>query len=188
MPCIIRGMDFPAPLPSTICAGDSLDFPVNLPDYPPVEGWTLDFRLLYRTGDPVNFSAEASSSKEFRITLSRNDTAKWKAGTAHLIAILRRDTERKVFSPSPIEITPDPETTSHLDTRTDSERALDELKACFKEYMASGQGHVQSYSINGRSMTFRSIADFKEQIALLQQEVAEDAAIAGASRRFQVRF
>jgi phytoene/squalene synthetase len=65
----------------------------------------------------------------------------------------------------------------HLDDLVDEAASAEAARAALLSYAEDGKGHVASYSIAGRSMTFRSTDDILKLITKLESDVAKENTI-----------
>jgi hypothetical protein len=180
---------------STLIAGDTLDFDTPGGDYPPTDGWTLKYQLTPRFTSPVQTPITLTASADgsnYRTQLGPATTVTWAAGEYTCDKWVEKVGARVTLIPEEEQVTikPDPAAkTQGYDGRTQAAKAVDDLKAALATYTAS-QGHIATYAINGRSITFRSSADIVAQLNFWQRElVREKAAESGENpRRFYVRF
>lgn len=165
--------------PNTLRAGDSATWSCDLPDYPPAAGWSLKYRVLWRSGSPADFGALASG-ESWSVTLADTDTASWAPGPATLVRWVERPGEKVTLGSSPITILPDLTTSQAFDPRTDAERALADARAALTAYTANHGVHVAEYTIAGRTMKFRAASEISELIDRLEREVTFERARAAA--------
>lgn len=169
----------PMPAPTSLRAGDSAAWTESLPDYPASDGWTLKYRILWRAGAPVDFSASASGD-DYAVSLAAADSAAWTPGPATLVRWLEQGADRVTIGRQPIEILPDLTVATEFDGRTTSERGLDDARAALAAYTASGRGHVEEYEVAGRRLRFRAVQDIKDLITHYEAEVAKERALRAA--------
>ena len=159
---------------STIVAGDTLDFAESVADFPAPD-WTLQYRLVPRSSaSPVitiNSTAEGTSH---RIRAGSSTTSGWAAGEYAWAVYAQRTGERHTLQSGALTIKPDPaQLAPGTDTRSTARRALDEALAAQASYCA-GNAMVAEYTINGRTMKFRSAVDFLPLISQLQAQVIRE--------------
>ena len=180
--------EIPTTEPQTIRAGDTVTWEKTLADYPASE-FTLSYRLI----NGANFidipTIADGSSHLVEIAASTSDD--YVAGQYTWFSFVTKGLERFTLAKGVMTILPDPATAT--DFRTDAKIILDSLTAAYKSYVES-KGHVQSYSIAGRAMTFKSAEEILKQISYWKTQVsAEEAAdkIAqglGTGRKILTRF
>ena len=156
-----------------LVAGDTLDFSTTVADYLASDGWTLVFRLVPRgSGSPIVLTSVADGDAH-RIQEGAATTAGWAAGTYSWASWVEKAGERYSLSSGTCTILANPATqTQNLDLRSDAKRALDDARAAF--YTMSAQPQVKRYSIGGRQMEFRDIADLVAHIDKLERDVAAE--------------
>lgn len=184
-------MDATAP-PTTIRAGDSVAWRVELAAYLPADGWALHYRLLWPTGAAVSFDATADGTAH-AVSLTSADTASWAAGSATLVSWVEQGADRVTLAQQPVQLLPDLTAAANFDSRTQNEIALADCQQALADYLASGKAHVAGYGVAGRTMTFRSTDEIRALIEHYQREVAREranrAALSGGSPgRIMVRM
>lgn len=158
--------------PTTFRAGDSVAWSRHLPEYLPVDGWELKYRLLWPTGTAVPI-ATAAAGDEHTVTLTSANTANWPAGNATLVAwVEKADGTRVTLEQQPVLIQPDLTAAATFDSRTQNQKALVDARAALAGYMAKGQIHVSEYEIAGRKMKFRTSAEITDLISYYERQVA----------------
>lgn len=178
--------------PAYIQAGDTLAWRRTLPDYPASAGWTLSYRLINATGK-IDIAASADGDAHL-VSVAASVTASWSAGAYKWTAHVVRGAERYTVGSGDVVIKPDlAAQPSGVDARSEAERALADLRSALLTWIATS-GQVQSYTIAGRTMTYRSMAEIRRAISLAEREVAREKAAErlaqglDAGRRVLVRF
>ena len=160
-------------------AGSTLDFPDDVPAYPPSDGWTLKYYLTPRFLAPIQAQIVLTAITEddhYRIQAAADITAGWKPGFY--------DCVRRVEKLGPIvqdvgelqfEIKADPATRAQgYDGRSDARRRFDEIETAIEQLTS---GAVKAYTIGTRSMTKQDLPDMIVWRDRLAAAVAsEDAA------------
>lgn len=165
--------------PSTFRAGDSAGWTIDLPEYPAADGWVLTYRMLWTTGTAIDLPTTAAGAA-YTVALTSADTAAWPAGAATLVHWVEKGAERVTLGAQSVSIAPDLTTAATHDGRSLNRRALDDARAALAAHMASGRAHVESYTIAGRSMKFRSVQELRDLIAYYEAEVAKESAARAA--------
>ena len=174
--------------PSTLRAGDSAIWLDSAPSHPAADGWVIKARILFKSGlAPVELTGTPDNGSA-RFTLSATATEAFPAGQATLILYAERGAgpalERATLSTQPLQVQPNLLAASTHDGRSLARRTLADLETALAQY-AGTKGHVQSYSIAGRTMQFRSVAEIRELIAHYADQVAAEnatqALLAGGS-------
>lgn len=167
--------------PTHYRAGDSASWTETLAAYPHTDGWVLRYRLLSPCAPVVEFAATAGADPaEHVVTLVAADTAAWTPGDCTLVAYVERGPDRHTLGSQPAVVAPDLTTAPVHDGRSLNRRALDDARAALAAHMASGRAHVESYTIAGRSMKFRSVQELRDLIAYYEGEVAKESATRAA--------
>lgn len=167
--------------PTSLRAGDSAGWTQDLPAYSAADGWALKYRIVWRASGvaPVGIGASGAGDT-YTVSLASTATASYPAGPATLVSWVERTGERITLGQEPLQILPDLTTATANDSRSANQKALDDARASLADYVASGQLKVVSYSINGRSMQFRSAQDLQNLIAHYEREVANEHALQAA--------
>lgn len=181
--------------PNQLRAGDSAAWSIDLPDYPSSDGWSLHYRLLFPAAAAADIATTADGTLH-TVTLSADQTAAWAPGAATLVHWVERgaspNVQRITLGSAPIGILPNLTAAPVHDNRSQAQRALDDARGALAAHLASGRAHVQSYSIAGRSMQFRSVQELRDLIAYYESEVAKErslrAALYGGSGRIVTRM
>jgi len=178
-------------IPRSAMAGDTLSWWKILPDYP-ASIWTLLYSLINAAGK-ITITGTADGD-EHLLTVAAATTAAWDAGEYQWVATVSDGTDRHTVEKGSITIKADiVAQVGGLESRTHARKALDDLRAALATWISS-KGHVQSYMVDGTSMTFASAADLRARISILENEVAREeaaerlAAGLGTGRRVMVRF
>ena len=168
--------------PTRFRAGDSASWTVCLSAFPHADGWALSYRLLSPAGGtPVDIAATPGADPDaYAVTLAAADTAAWPAGTATLVAVVTRGADRHTLDAQAVSIAPDLTVAAAHDARSQARRALEDARAALAAHMASGRAHVESYTIAGRSMKFRSVQELRDLITYYEAEVAKENAARAA--------
>lgn len=189
-------MEIPSTEPTVIRAGDSLAWSRDLPAYSADDGWSLKYRLLWPAGAPAEIASTGAGSLH-SVALTAVDTAGYTAGTATLVAMVERGAgaslERVTLSQTAVNVLADLSVSTGFDGRSRAVIALDSLRAALASMVADESITAQSVSFDGRTTTFRSVADLRDMIAHYEREVAREQVLAAAlngvaAGRVRVRF
>lgn len=165
--------------PDTLRAGDSATWIESAPSHPAADGWDIKARVLFKSSAAAVDLTGTPDGPDTRFTLSATATAAWPAGQATLILYAERGAgpalERATLGTRPLQVQPNLLTAANHDGRSLARRTLVDLEAALAQY-AGSKGHVQSYSIAGRTMQFRSVAEIRELIAHYKDQVAAETA------------
>jgi hypothetical protein len=151
-----------------IVAGDTLNFPTEVPGFLASDGWSLHYRLIQRlTGYPVEITAVADGDN-YLVNVAALSTASWTTGDYSWASWVTRGTERYSLSTGTCTVIPDPATAvAGTDLRTPARKALDDAKTAYYSWTPT----QRSYRIGDREMVFNSAADIITHIDRLQSIV-----------------
>jgi len=181
-------------------AGDTLDFLDDVPDYPPADGWTLQYRLIPRFTAPVQAPVDISATTEgtqYRVQVSADQTAAWTAGFYTWSRwVEKAGPIRQSLGSGQFEVKADPSVAAAgLDTRTSARRILDAIEAVIEGRASRDQEEYTIAGANGsRQLKRTPIADLlvlrdRFKAAVESEEAIEQlAAGLGNPRTFGVRF
>ena len=182
--------DIPENEPSEIRAGDTVEWLKEIDDYPPT-GYTL-YYAFRNASSFIDITAGASSGYHY-VSVAASQTTGWTAGAYSWIAYVKNATMRTTVDSGHIDILPNLAFGIAYDDRSDARVIYDSLIAKYKAFIASG-GEMQSMSVAGKAVTFRSAKDFLDQIkhweAVVRTEEAAEAVANGYAdpRKVGVRF
>jgi len=183
----------------THVAGDTLNFPVEVPEYPNTDGWTLKYRLTARFTSPVQASivltAVNNADGTYQVQESPANTELWAAGYytwarwVEKVGAMQTLTER-----GQLEVRPNPRTLAQgVDTRSQAAKAVDDIMAAMATFTASN-GTIKSYTIGSRQITYRDKAemitdlDFWRRQLIAEQDAAKITAGSPNPRAVGIRF
>ena len=171
--------------PTTIRAGDGMQWRRSLPQHLATDGWVLKYRVLWAAPPHRDITATADGDDHL-VTLSAATTAAWQAGRATLVGWAEKTStsERETLLQQPIEVLPDLTAATSLDGRSAAQRRLADAEAALSAYLAGGQGHVAEYVINGRRMVFREARELQDIVDAARRDVARENARAAAAQGY----
>lgn len=177
--------DIPGTEPTTIRAGDGVQWRRSLPQHLATDGWVLKYRVLWQAPPHRDITAVADGDDHL-VTLSATTTTGWQAGRATLVGWAEKTatSERETLLQQSIDVLPDLTAATSLDGRSAAQRRLADAEAALSAYLAGGQGHIAKYSINGREMTFRSSAELQDIVDAARRDVARENARAAAAQGY----
>ncbi len=184
-------------IPSTLRAGDTIEWNESISDYPATDGWTLAF-LLYAYGKtPITITASADGA-DYTISIPASTTRSWVAGTYSYQAYVydmsgtTSIVEKYTVYDGSVIILPDlTQSLSTTDNRSHVKKVLDALEAVIEGKATSD---ALSYSIGGRSiskMTPEELIKWRSfYLTEYQRELDGEAIRRGedSPRRIGVRF
>ncbi len=178
----------PTRIPSKLTAGDSVEWTVNLPDYP-ASTWTLKYYLVKDGQQIVITGSQYGSSEDHHISLDATTTAAWEPGSYSYQAKVSNGIDRKDAESGTVVIEPDfAQQSTGYDDRSTARIALDAVEAIIKNGLFTP--HKQ-YQIAGRAMVFRDFDELLNARDRFRTEVrAEERRKAGkpAFGAVKVRF
>jgi len=179
-----------------LIAGDTLDFLDSVPEYPPVDGWTLKYRLVPRFTSPAQAPIEitaSTSGSDYRVQATAAITAAWKAGFYTWSRwVEKAGPIRQSLGDGQLQIIEDPSAAvAGYDGRSHVRKVFDAISAVIEGRASKDQ---EEYTIGGRSLKRTSIPDLlvlrdRYKAELGNEEAAEKIASGGSNpRQFGVRF
>jgi hypothetical protein len=160
-------------------AGDTLNFGVNVADYPPADGWTLKMRYTPRFAAPVMAPVTLvaltgpvdvdGALYDYAIQASPTVTADWVPGHYGWASWVERSGARQVLQGTQFQgelhVLPDPASIAQgTDTRSSAQQALDQCddalaNASARSANASTSGVPVEYRIADRMMKYETATD-----------------------------
>ncbi len=141
----------------THVAGDTLDFRVEVPDYPNTDAWALKYRLVPRAaGAPILITAANNADGSYQIQEGPAVTALWAPGFYTWSRWVEKSGARQTLTErGQLEIRPDPATlTAGTDTRTHNQKVLDSINAVIESRATRTQRELVGQTIGIRSQQF----------------------------------
>lgn len=175
-------------VPAALIAGETLNFSATVADYPAGAGWVLTLYLNPRAGGSVRTVVGTADGDAHLLQASGATTAGWAAGDYAWELWAAQGAERYRLDAGQLRVQPSLiGAAAGLDTRSPARVALDTLRAAWNAFISSGNFTAASYTINGRNMTYRSVAELRAAISAAERDVrSEDQAArvaAGGSPR-----
>lgn len=166
----------------TIVAGDTLDFTIEVNDYPPSGGWTLKYRLTPRfttpTQAPITLTA-TTSGETYLVQAAPATTAGWAAGQYAWARWVEKVGARQTLDESgELDVRPDPSASAQgYDGRSQAEKAYNDALTAYAVATAPGST-VLSYTIGTRQLTYRNQDEAKasllQQISFWERQLANE--------------
>ena len=170
-------MSYPIPPqePTTISAGNTIQWTKSLPDYPADQGWVLSYAFVSTVGNKFSVSSVASGS-EHAVTIPAATSAAYPPGVWMWQAYATKAAERFMVDSGSLTILPDYSAqTTTLDTRSHARRCLDLIRAAIEGRLPDG---LESYNIGGVDIRMVGIMQLRELYDRFRADViAEDQAI-----------
>lgn len=141
--------------PTSIVAGDTVEWTKSTDDYSPADGWTLHYRLRGPKSIDVSDANVVASGSEWEISIPATTTVLWAEGDYTLYGWVTKDADSFKVVETKVAILPDFRTQANpLDNRSHVKRTLDALEAAIEGISAREES---SYTItlgNGQTRTF----------------------------------
>lgn len=181
-------------IPTQHTAGDSFAATLSGAAYPATAGWAAQLVLIGPMR--ITLSAPSSGGIHFAATANSAASAQWPAGEYALRALYTLAGERASVDVGRLRVMPDPGavTTTDAALKSVAQRVLEDLERAYQAHVSSGSVTVAEYTINGRSMKYRSIAELLQALSAARREVAHEQASAriaaglGGRQRFVTRM
>ena len=172
--------------PRTLRAGDTATWRRNLPEYQPLDGWVLSYRILFPTAAAISISCTVDGT-DFVASIPAATSAAWTTGAATLVGRVAFGADAQTVYSSQLDVLPNLGTAATLDSRTSAEKALADAEAALAGYLGSS-GHIATWTLGDKTMTFRSSADIIQLINFYRREVVRERQAGGLmSGRILVR-
>lgn len=167
---------------TSFVAGDTLRFEVTLEGYPANAGNTLKYRLAkIGGGTPIDITATAAADKHLVEVLPATTTS-WAAGDYSWTSWIENGADSYTIDQGLVTIKANPRTaTAGTDSRSYARRMLAALEAALLQHAQTGT-LAASYQINGRSMTFRSAKELRDERDYWAAQVAGEDSGAGITQ------
>lgn len=169
--------------PQALIAGDTLQFDKTVPNFSPVDGFTLSYvlTLLGKAPIQINGGVITSTGATFNVNVPAATTGAWVPGKYFWIAYVTGSGttagQRFKIGEGVITILPNPATAdATTDYRSDNKKNLDAIDAVLANVVTSD---VQSYKINGREIVKMRRAELLQLRGFYAQRYKEERIAAG---------
>jgi len=166
--------------------GDTMDFNVEVPDYPASEGYTLTYVFipLFSTPTQAAISINAITADDgvtYDVQESPAVTATWKAGDYTWARYVSKSGIRHALTESgQVTFKPDPAQMVQGDeSRTHAKKVLDAIEAVIENRASLDQ---ENYTIAGRSLSRTPIAELEKLRAHYKAEVDAEWRVRSGSK------
>lgn len=171
---VIFSLDEPHPEPLASIAGDSMRWQRSFHEYPASAGWTLTYALNNAAQRYIVASEDVvADSDGFTVSIPSSETKTWAPGEYLWLAVLQNASTgaRITGAAGRITIQPDVlDATAPIDTRTQEEIALENVKATIAGRASDG---VLEYKIGDRELRRYSMAELMSLKSYLASEVKQ---------------
>lgn len=170
--------------PTSIIAGDTLQWALSLPDFPVSDGWQLSYRLL---GDGIDAAVVADTSTGgFVVTFASGDTARAvKDGTARLTGWVSLSGVVITIHDAAVAVRGNLRSAAAASVLSHDERVLQALEATLEGRATSD---IQQYTIKGRMVTKMAAAELLTWIGIYRGRVWRRQNPGVSFPKHQVRF
>jgi hypothetical protein len=165
-------------IPTQHIAGDSFTARFDGATYSAADGWVAQLVLI----GPVRITLNSlASGPDHVVDATAAVTAEWVAGSYAMRAVYTKaaTSSRASEDAGTLKVLPDPTVTGTTAASLKSAAlvAFETLQTAYRAYLASGSFTVQEYTVNGRRMTYRTVAELLAALNAAARDVeAENAA------------
>lgn len=158
----------------TIVRGQSLSHLVPAGEYPASAGWAATLYLNFRAGGAATIAVTGSAvGADHLLEATAATTANWQAGDYAFEIWVVNGAQKVRIQAGQLAVRASVVGLGvGVDTRTQAEKAVADLKAA----IAAWSPTTRRYSIAGREMEFRAVADILTLLSFWQQEVRREQA------------
>ena len=164
-------------IPTQHTAGDTFEATLSGADHLPSAGWSAQLVLI----GPSRYTISATTSgADFSASAAAAVTAAWAPGDYSLRVVYTNGVDRATGAAASLRVLPDPTAsgTDALALKSTAQRVLDDLMLAYQAHLTGGQVHVAEYTINGRAMKFRTIAELLTAINAARRDVEAEKSAA----------
>lgn len=163
-------------VPSTMRAGDTIEWDESVSDYPAGNGYTLAFSLRSQGKAPITITAN-SNGNDYAISVAPANTTAWTPGNYYYQAYVFMSsngvvTEKHTLQAGQVEILANlTAADSQLDPRSHAKKCLDAIEAVLEGRATRSE---LSYSIAGRSISLMTPSEIVEWRDYYSKEYADE--------------
>lgn len=188
----------PTQEPTTVTAGDTIQWQIALPDYPATGGWSLKYALRGSAG-VINITSAASGADHL-VSVTAATSSPWAPGTYHYTKYVEKGAgaslERVTLGSGTITVECNwAAVTTAVDTRSHAKKVLDAIEAVLEGRASRSDAEYEIDTGSGRrrlkSVPITELITLHSRYSVLyQQELAAQkiAAGLGVGNRILVRF
>lgn len=180
--------DLSTSVPTSVTAGDTVQWTRALPAYPRSAGWVLSYALVSATALITITGSAGTGADDFAVTVDATTSAGWAPGVYTVQEYATQSGNRQTVGQYRITVLPNlAAATSGIDTRSQARRTLEAVNAVLEGRASEAELEV---TINGRTLKYMPMADLLTLRTALRLDVAiEDrAAGLGIGPNLYVRF
>ena len=173
-----------------IIVGDTLDFSVSVPAFPPADGWTLKYRLVPRAvGGAVIEITATDDGTNYLVQVAPATTVAWLPGEYGWNSWVEKVGARFTVDSGLVTLEVDPATLPvGADTRSHARKMLASIEAALEAFAVDNT--VKSYTITtGTGSRSVTRSDVPELIVLRDRyrtEVVNEEAVTGAAAQLGI--
>lgn len=165
-------------IPLQHTAGDSFTATLDGATYSAADGWVGQLVLI---GPARHTLSSTASGADHLVEATAATTEDWLPGSYALRAIYTKaaTSARASLDVGTLKVLPDPAVagTDAASLKSAALVAFETLQTAYRAYLASGSFTVQEYMVNGRRMTYRTVAELLTALNAAARDVeAENAA------------
>lgn len=170
----------PTTEPTSLRAGETWAWDVEVPDFPPSGGWSLRYHFV----GPTTFHVDATASGEtYQVRIDAATSGTRTAGEYQWIAQAVQGSDvYPTGRAGALTIEPDFATIGNRESHAAKMLAL--LESAIEAHLTGSMAGVEDFSINGRSVSRYSLAELRALRAQYAQEVEEQRALASGGSLF----
>lgn len=142
--------------PTTVVAGDTVEWKRLLDDYRPEDGWTLTYEIVGPSADLGSFAAADNGDGYHLVEISAATTAAWSAGAVTWGAYVSKSGKRYQVDTGRLVIEPDLAQATTHDGRSHARKTLEAIEAVIERRATKDQ---MGYSVEGRALSRTPIPD-----------------------------
>lgn len=178
-------------IPLQHTAGDSFSATLSGDDYSAADGWVVQLVLIGPERHTI--SCTASGADHLAVDTAAA-TADWLPGSYAVRAIYTKaaTSSRASLDVGTLKVLPDPAAvgTDASSLKSAALVAFETLQTAYRAYLASGSFTVQEYTVNGRRMTYRTVAELLTALNAAARDVEAETAAAriAAGQNPRARF
>ena len=125
-------------LPSTIFAGDKLEFTESDSNYKASDGWTMKYVLIHPTATKITIDSSADGDNH-KFTISSATSADYTVGEYRFLRYADNGTTEEHLDRGIVEIKPDFVVLANYDFRSNARKTLEAIEASIAKFVMEKQ-------------------------------------------------